>query len=103
MAILSGMSVDEFAQNIENNSIENLVRIPGIGKKTAERMLIELRGKVDVTIENTNSNLTNKSDLIKALVSLGYSEKEAKLATKSTSTNLSLEENIKIALKALSS
>ena len=103
LAILSGMSVDEFAQNIENNSIENLVRIPGIGKKTAERMLIELRGKIDLDVENTNGNLTNKSDLIKALVSLGYSEKEAKLATKNTSTNLSLEENIKIALKALSS
>ena len=56
-----------------------------------------------MTIENTNSNLTNKSDLIKALISLGYSEKEAKLATKNTSTNLSLEENIKTALKALSS
>lgn len=103
LAVLSGMNVDELVQNIENNETENLVRIPGIGKKTAERMLIELRGKINVDVENKNGNLSNKSDLLKALISLGYSEKEAKLATKNASTNSSLEENIKVALKNLSS
>ena len=68
LAILSGMSVGELVQNVENNHIDNLVRIPGIGKKTAERMLIELRGKINMDVENTNGNLTNNSDLIKALI-----------------------------------
>ena len=103
LAILSGMSVNELALNVKNNEIENIVRIPGIGNKTAERMLIELRGKIDVDVDTNNENSVNNSDLIKALISLGYSEKEAKLATKNTSENLSLEENIKTALKTLSS
>jgi len=103
LAILSGMSVNELALNVKNNEIGNIVRIPGIGNKTAERMLIELRGKIDVDVDTNNENSVNNSDLIKALISLGYSEKEAKLATKNTRCNSSLEENIKTALKTLSS
>ncbi|OUT98485.1 MAG: Holliday junction branch migration protein RuvA [Betaproteobacteria bacterium TMED41] len=102
LAILSGMSVYELAQNIENNEIHNIVRIPGIGKKTAERMVIELRGKIEILAENKNKDSTNKIDLIKALLSLGYTENEAKLAIKTITLSSSIEENIKTALKSLS-
>ena len=96
------MSVYELAQNIENNEIHNIVRIPGIGKKTAERMVIELRGKIEILAENKNKDSTNKIDLIKALLSLGYTENEAKLAIKTITLSSSIEENIKTALNSLS-
>ncbi len=102
LAILSGMTVDELAHNIENNEIENIVRIPGIGKKTAERMVIDLRGKIEINAEITIESTSTRSDVIKALVSLGYSEREAKLATEKISSKYSLEDNIKTALKSLS-
>ncbi len=102
LAILSAMTVIELAQNIENNEIQNIVQIPGIGKKTAERLIIELRGKIKIDMEISTEKTKNKSELIQALISLGYSEKETKLAINNAPTGLSLEENIKIALKSLS-
>ncbi|OUW06377.1 MAG: Holliday junction branch migration protein RuvA [Betaproteobacteria bacterium TMED156] len=102
LAVLSGMSVDELAQSIKNNEISNIVRLPGIGKKTAERMIIELREKITIDDSIKAEKSKNESDLTNALISLGYSNKEAKRAIKDICPKDNLEENIKAALRYFS-
>ncbi len=104
LAILSGMSVKDLAQAVTLQDAGRLTKIPGIGKKTAERLLLELKGKLGADIgavpgapEGENSN-----DILSALLALGYSEKEALLAIKQVPADSSVSDGIRHALKALS-
>ena len=89
-----------FVENIEKGQHEKLVQIPGIGKKTSERIVLELKGKLNtIGIRQTLSR--NNTDLVDALIALGFSEKDANKYSKNSDMNLSLQENIKEALKNL--
>jgi Holliday junction DNA helicase RuvA len=107
LAILSGMSVSEIGQAVAMQESARLTTVPGIGKKTAERLLLELKGKFGVdTISSapnqigTSSN--SSSEILQALLALGYSDKEAVLALKNIPTDVSVSDGIRMALKTLS-
>ncbi|NDH51780.1 MAG: Holliday junction branch migration protein RuvA [Betaproteobacteria bacterium] len=103
LAILSGMSVAELAQAITLQESGRLVKVPGIGKKTAERLLLELKGKLGADIGATRSVANDaQADILQALVALGYSDKEAALSLKALPAGVGVSEGIKLALKALS-
>jgi Holliday junction DNA helicase RuvA len=103
LAVLSGMSVDELAQTVAVQDAARLARVPGIGKKTAERLLLELKGKLADALPSVGgATVANAaSEALQALTALGYSEKEALPAIKQLGDNLSLEETIRQALKLL--
>lgn len=107
LGILSGLSVADLAKAIQAQDAQGLVKIPGIGKKTAERLLLELKGKLDFFLEPSlhasQSAPGEQGDVLQALVALGYSDKEAQGALKSLPEGLSVGEGIKWALKSLSS
>ena len=97
LAVLSGLSVGDLAQAVALQDAQTLTRIPGIGKKTAERLLLELKGKLaDVRPSAPGSN-----DVLNALLGLGYSEKEALAAVKGLPAGIAVAEGIRAALKAL--
>ena len=104
LAILSGMSVADLAQAVTLQEAGRLTRVPGIGKKTAERLLLELKGKLGADLGAAagvvHSDAT--ADILNALLALGYSDKEASLAMKQVSKDASVSDGIKHALKALS-
>ncbi len=103
LAILSGMSVNDLAQAVTLQEVGRLTRIPGIGKKTGERLLLELKGKLGAelgTAPGTEGESSN--DVLSALLALGYSEKEALLAIKQVPAGSSVSDGIRQALKALS-
>lgn len=105
LSILSGMSVADLAQAITLQEAGRLTRVPGIGKKTAERLLLELKGKLgaDLGASGTAAMAGDHSgDVLNALLALGYSDKEALLAMKSVPAGSGVSEGIKLALKALS-
>ena len=99
LAILSGMSVDELARAVGLQESGRLVKVPGIGKKTAERLLLELKGKLAET--SAEPSARRASDVVHALVALGYSDKEAAASLKSLPRDIGVSEGIKQALKAL--
>ncbi|MBT9490985.1 MAG: Holliday junction branch migration protein RuvA [Paucibacter sp.] len=103
LSLLSGLSVAELAQAVPKQETVRLVKVPGIGKKTAERLLLELKGKLgpDLALPVSLVN-DNQGDILQALVALGYSEKEAALALKSLPVDVGVSDGIKLALKALS-
>ena len=80
-----------------------LVKVPGIGKKTAERLLLELKGKMAPVLATPDWSAVSdaQTDILQALIALGYSDKEAQLALKALPTDVSVSEGIKQALKAL--
>jgi Holliday junction DNA helicase RuvA len=99
LAVLSGLSVSDLANAVTMQDATPLTRIPGIGKKTAERLLLELRGKLaDAT---ATAGAQHASDVVNALVALGYSDKEAAAAVKSVAPGIPVAEAIRAALKAL--
>jgi Holliday junction DNA helicase RuvA len=102
LSVLSGMSVADLAQAISTQQAGLLVKVPGIGKKTAERLLLELKGKLGADF-STSSTAVNDAhgDILQALVALGYSDKEAALAVKGLGADVGVSEGIKLALKAL--
>ena len=104
LGILSGMSVNDLAQAVTLQEAGRLVKIPGIGKKTAERLLLELKGKLgaDIGVVGTAPRDDTQADVMNALLALGYSDKEALLATKNLPEGASVSDGIKFALKALS-
>jgi Holliday junction DNA helicase RuvA len=104
LAILSGMSVADLAQAVTLQESGRLVKVPGIGKKTAERLLLELKGKIgaDLGIVGGAPRDDTQSDVLNALQSLGYSDKEALLAIKNLPAGSTVSDGIKFALKALS-
>lgn len=105
LAVLSGMSVQELAQAVTLQDAARLTRVPGIGKKTAERLLLELKGKLGADIgaaAAAASPSDHASDILNALLALGYSEKEALAAIKNVPAGTGVSEGIKLALKSLS-
>ena len=105
LAILSGLSIDELIQAVSLQEAGLLTRVPGIGKKTAERLLLELKDKftLDSALSIKGSGITSISqDVLNALIALGYNERESLNAVKSLDTNLTVNEGIKQALKYLS-
>jgi Holliday junction DNA helicase RuvA len=97
LSVLSGLSVADLAQAIAMQDAARLTKIPGIGKKTAERLLLELKGKLaEVAVTEQKHN-----DVLNALLALGYSEKEALMATKGLAPGAPVAEGIRAALKAL--
>lgn len=104
LSILSGMSVADLVQAITLQESGRLTRVPGIGKKTAERLLLELKGKLgaDLGAAGVSAHGDATSDILNALLALGYSDKEAALALKQVPAGTGVSEGIKLALKALS-
>lgn len=106
LGILSGMSVEDLADAIALQEAALLVRIPGIGKKTAERLLLELKGKLGFE-SSAPALLAGEtkpvgSDVLNALLALGYNEREALAAVKQLPAGLAVSEGIRQALKSLS-
>jgi holliday junction DNA helicase RuvA len=99
LSVLSGLSVADLAHAVAEQDAGRLVRIPGIGKKTAERLLLELKGKLAET--STEPSARRASDVVHALVALGYSDKEASAAAKDISPDVPVAEAIRAALKSL--
>ncbi len=100
LSVLSGLSVAELAQAVMLQDGARLTKVPGIGKKTAERLLLELKGKLADTLP-ADTKAGSGNDVLNALVGLGYSEKEAVAAVKGLPAGLALTEGIRAALKAL--
>jgi holliday junction DNA helicase RuvA len=102
LSILSGLSVTELAQAISLQETGRLVKVPGIGKKTAERLLLELKGKLADAIAAPAAVANHaQADILQALVALGYSDREAAAALKPLPKDVGVSEGIKLALKAL--
>ena len=103
LAVLSGMSVSELAQTVASQQAGRLTKIPGIGKKTAERLLLELKGKLapDLGLPGAAAVSDAQADIQQALLALGYSEKEAAAALKDLPSDVGVSEGIKLALKKL--
>ena len=105
LAILSGLSIDELIQAVSLQEADLLTRVPGIGKKTAERLLLELKDKftLDSALSIKGSGILSISqDVLNALIALGYNERESLNAVKSLDVNLTVNDGIKQALKYLS-
>jgi Holliday junction DNA helicase RuvA len=105
LAILSGMSVNELAQAIAMQEAGRLTQVPGIGKKTAERLCLELKGKLapDLGIVGGKPQaIEASSEVLQALLALGYSEKEAHLALKQIPPDTTVSDGIRMGLKYLS-
>ena len=103
LSLLSGMSVTDLVQAVTLQEAGRLTKIPGIGKKTAERLLLELKGKLGAVpgASGTVAQDSN-SDILNALLALGYSDKEATLALKQVPAGSNVSDGIRHALKALS-
>jgi Holliday junction DNA helicase RuvA len=104
LSILSGMTIADLAQAVTLQEAGRLVKVPGIGKKTAERLLLELKGKLGADIGAVGGAPRDdaQSDILNALQALGYSDKEALAAMKNMPAGASVSDGIKFALKALS-
>lgn len=107
LAILSGMSVDELALAVSAENITRLCKIPGIGKKTAERLVLELRGKLShagggKTKDTLSVRSGHHSDILQALIALGYSEKESAQVVQALPGDITVSEGIRLALKTFS-
>ncbi|WP_159991813.1 Holliday junction branch migration protein RuvA [Pelistega ratti] len=100
LAILSGMSNQTLSQAIQQQDASLLVKIPGIGAKTAARLLLELKGKFDLSSHTTeNQQPSVQSDILNALMALGYSEKESRHAVKQLPADISVSDGIRLALQ----
>ena len=103
LSILSGLGVQDLAQAVTLQEAGRLVKVPGIGKKTAERLLLELKGKLGADMGGTQAHATSEAqvDILQALLALGYNDKEANAALKALPVEVGVSEGIKLALKAL--
>lgn len=102
LSVLSGMSVEELSRAVTAQEAGRLTKVPGIGKKTAERLLLELKGKLGVDLGLPVALASEAhADIQQALVALGYSDKEAAAALKALPPQVDVSEGIKLALKAL--
>ena len=104
LAVLSGLSVADLTSAVALQESGRLVKVPGIGKKTADRLLLELKGKLGPELAGASAQASvtdHSADILRALVSLGYSEKEAGLAARQVPTDASVSDGIKQALKLL--
>ncbi|MDP9043627.1 MAG: Holliday junction branch migration protein RuvA [Pseudomonadota bacterium] len=102
LSILSGLSVNELAQAVSLQEGGRLIKVPGIGKKTAERLLLELKGKLgDAIAAPASVAFPSQTDILQALLALGYSDREAAAALKALPAEIGVSEGIKLALRAL--
>jgi holliday junction DNA helicase RuvA len=103
LGILSGLSVADLAAAVSRQEGARLQKVPGIGKKTAERLLLELKGKLGADLGSPAVQVANEAqaDILQALVALGYSEKDAAAALKKLPVEAGVSEGIKLALKSL--
>jgi holliday junction DNA helicase RuvA len=103
LSILSGLSVAELSQAVSAQETARLIKVPGVGKKTAERLMLELKGKLShgavlpVMVAHGVQN-----DILQALIALGYSDREAASALRNLPPDVAVGEGIKFALKTLS-
>jgi Holliday junction DNA helicase RuvA len=102
LSVLSGLSVDDLAAAVASNDAARLTKVPGVGKKTAERLVLELRDKLPlaVSVVRTDANPAS-GDVVNALLGLGYNEREAQSAVKQLAPDLPLTDAIRQALKLL--
>ena len=103
LAILSGMSVEMLVQAVAMQEVGILTNVPGIGKKTAERLILELKDKLGNAMISSGVTVASSAiaDVIKALVSLGDSEREATQAAKKLPEDIDLSEGIRLALQGM--
>jgi len=102
LSVLSGLSVEDLAAAVSSEDAARLTRIPGIGKKTAERLVLELRDKLSRASAPTRADASGASaDVLNALLGLGYNEREASAAVKQLPADLPLADAIRQALKQL--
>ena len=103
LSILSGLSVADLAQAITRQEVARLIKVPGIGKKTAERLMLELKGKLGADMGSVQAlaSTDNLHDIGQALLALGYNDKEAAAALKALPADVGVSEGIKLALKSL--
>ena len=108
LAVLSGLSVADLQQAVATQDSDRLIKTPGIGKKTAERLLLELRDKLDLSlgavVGGAGTTLASRDgdDILNALLSLGYNDREASWAIKQLPTGVAVSDGIRQALKLLS-
>ena len=104
LGVLSGLSVAELTQAVAMQQAARLVKVPGIGKKTAERLLLELKGKLAPDLGAPGAVITSdaQSDIVQALIALGYSERDAAAALKLLPADVGVSDGIKLAMKSLS-
>ncbi|MEQ1533229.1 MAG: Holliday junction branch migration protein RuvA [Sideroxydans sp.] len=105
LSVLSGLSIADLSAAVANKDANRLTKIPGVGKKTAERLLLELQGKFTVTGIGTSTGgvaTSSSNDIVNALLALGYNEKEADWAAKQLPKDADVSGGIRQALKLLS-
>ena len=108
LSVLSGLSVGDLAQAVAMQEAGRLTKVPGIGKKTAERLLLELKGKLADAIPaaaglaGAAAPADSRHDILNALLALGYNEREAQAAMKGLPADVGTSDGIRQALKALS-
>jgi len=103
LAVLSGLSVNDLAQAIARQEVGRLIKVPGIGKKTAERLLLELKGKLADALPSTAPVVEDSQhDILNALLALGYNDREAAAAMKPLAAGISTSDGIRQALRHLS-
>lgn len=108
LSILSGLSVGELTQAVAQQQSSRLVKVPGIGKKTAERLLLELKDKLTGALPATDGGRADtaaagdhQADIVQALLALGYNDREAATAVKALPAGTGVAEGIRLALRAL--
>lgn len=107
LGILSALGTDDLVHAVNNEDIKSLSAAPGIGKKTAERLILELRGKLSVAITgHTEISLQqavsgDNGEIMSALLALGYTEREAKAAVKGIAIGTNISEGVRLALKKM--
>ena len=104
LSILGGMTVNELTHSIQTQDVNSLTKIPGVGKKTAERLILELKDKFSDTefAASKNQGSSQLSDIQNALLALGYNQKDILTVTKDLDENVTVNDGIKQALKLLS-
>ncbi len=107
LSVLSGLSLNDLADAVANKEAGRLIKIPGVGKRTAERLLLELEGKLTATgvVSVSSGGVARSSagsDIVNALQALGYNEKEADWAAKQLPAEIGVSDGIRQALKLLS-
>jgi Holliday junction DNA helicase RuvA len=105
LSVLSGLSLGDLAAAVVNKDAARLTKIPGVGKKTAERLLLELQGKLSLSVMPAAHSATTTAagnDIVNALQSLGYNDKEADWAAKQLPKDVGVSDGIRLALKFLS-
>ena len=101
LSVLSGMSVDDLAAAVVGEDAARLTKVPGVGRKTAERLVLELRDKLPASVTLARTTSPQSSDVLNALMGLGYNEREAVAAVKQLPPDLPLADAIRQALKHL--